>query len=186
MQTNLYFVRHAHSIYTPDEINRPLSESGIADVKRVAECLFGQRIDTVISSPYKRAIQTIEAVAESVDKEIIVMEDFRERQLSETSVDDFQFAVSKLWSNPAFSWKGGESNDTAQDRGIKATFEVLERYMGKNVVIGMHGNLMVLIMNYFDDRFDYTFWRNLTMLDVYKLTFEARKLLFVERLWKQD
>lgn len=26
--TTLYFVRHAHSTYTPDEVERPLSEKG--------------------------------------------------------------------------------------------------------------------------------------------------------------
>ena len=28
MNTNIYLVRHAHYLYTPDELNRPLSEKG--------------------------------------------------------------------------------------------------------------------------------------------------------------
>lgn len=35
MTTNLYFVRHAHSTYTPDELGRPLSEKGIQDARMV-------------------------------------------------------------------------------------------------------------------------------------------------------
>jgi 2,3-bisphosphoglycerate-dependent phosphoglycerate mutase len=50
MITNLYFVRHAHSIYTPDELGRPLSERGLSDAKLVTERLRKESIDLVISS----------------------------------------------------------------------------------------------------------------------------------------
>ena len=32
--TNVYFVRHAHSIYTPEELERPLSKRGFEDAQR--------------------------------------------------------------------------------------------------------------------------------------------------------
>jgi 2,3-bisphosphoglycerate-dependent phosphoglycerate mutase len=60
MITNIYFVRHADSSYTPEELNRPLSEKGIKDAKKVTELLSHENITKVISSPYKRAIQTVE------------------------------------------------------------------------------------------------------------------------------
>lgn len=58
--TNIYFVRHANSSYSTDELNRPLSEKGINDAKKVTELLSHENISKVISSPYKRAIQSIE------------------------------------------------------------------------------------------------------------------------------
>lgn len=42
MGTNLYLVRHAHSVYTPDERNRPLSERGCLDAKKVSNCSSGK------------------------------------------------------------------------------------------------------------------------------------------------
>ncbi len=63
MLTNLYLVRHAHSIYTPDELERPLSERGFADAQTVTKLLKKENIEFVYSSPYKRAIQTIEGLA---------------------------------------------------------------------------------------------------------------------------
>lgn len=59
----IYLVRHAHSPYTPDEWGRPLSENGFEDAKRVADFLDTVYVDRFISSPYKRAIQTIEEAA---------------------------------------------------------------------------------------------------------------------------
>ncbi len=182
MLTNLYFVRHAHSTYTPDELGRPLSENGFADAEKVSEILLKEKIDYLISSPYKRAIQTVDGI----DKEVIIEGDFRERKLSGKPVEDFEKAIIKVWEEPNFSWEGGESNIVAQDRGVKATLAILEKYEGKNIVVGTHGNIMVLIMNYFDQKYDFSFWRNLDMPDTYKLTFKKDKLREVNRIWSRS
>jgi 2,3-bisphosphoglycerate-dependent phosphoglycerate mutase len=59
----------------------------------------------------------------------------------------------------------------------------LTRYEGNNIVIGTHGNIMVLIMNYFDEKFGFEFWKELKMPDIYKLTFDKSKLKEVNRIW---
>ncbi len=42
--TNLYFIRHAHSTYTPDKLNRPLSEKGLADAEKITKILNRKRL----------------------------------------------------------------------------------------------------------------------------------------------
>lgn len=49
-------------------------------------------------------------------------------------------------------------------------------------MIGTHGNLMVLIMNYLDSKYDITFWKGLQMPDIYKLTFYGENLTSVIRI----
>lgn len=142
-------------------------------------------IDAVISSPYKRAVQTVEGVAKTLGKEIEMINDFRERTLSSVPVVDFQTAITQVWENPQFALDGGESNAVAQERGVNITYQILEKYKGKNVVIGTHGNIMVLIMNYFNEKYDFTFWQNLDMPDIYKCTFKDRELVNVQRLWER-
>ncbi|MEH7386424.1 histidine phosphatase family protein [Bacillus sp. JJ1521] len=185
MRTNLYFVRHAHSIYTPEELTRSLSEKGKEDAQRVTSILVNEKIDVVISSPYKRAIQTIEGVAHTMRQNVIIIDDFKERKLSEGPVADFDPAIRKVWEDESFSWEGGESNLIAQKRGIEATIRVLESYEGKNIVVGTHGNLMVLIMNHFDKKYDFSFWEELDMPDIYKLTFENEQLMEVNHVWQR-
>ncbi|WP_342778470.1 SixA phosphatase family protein [Paenibacillus sinopodophylli] len=73
--TNLYFVRHAHSVYTPDELKRPLSEQGVKDAKKVTELLMDFPIDYVISSPYKWAVQTVEGIAAYIGGQVEIVED---------------------------------------------------------------------------------------------------------------
>lgn len=182
MLTNLYFVRHAHSTYTPDELRRPLSGNGLANAERITQTLGKETIDFVISSPYIRAVQTVEGIAHFFCKEVIIDEGFRERKLSEGPVENFDFAITKVWEVPTFSWEGGESNVIAQKRGVEATLKVLERYEGKNIVIGTHGNIMALIMNYFDSKYDYSFWKELAMPDIYKLTFNGMTLKKINQI----
>lgn len=186
MLTNLYFVRHAHSTYTPNELKRPLSEKGKVDAQKITRNLKDENIDYVISSPFKRAVQTVEGVAQIIGKEVIIENDFKERKLSEGPVEDFQLAVTRVWEDPTFSLEGGESNVIAQKRGVKVTLKVLGRYEGKNIAVGTHGNIMVLIMNYFDKNYGFKFWKELDMPDIYKLTFDKAKLKEVNRIWSRN
>ena len=185
MITNLYFVRHAHSTYTPNELERPLSERGKEDARWITELLKEEGIDHVISSPYKRAIQTVEGIARFLDLPIELMEDYKERVLSEQPVENFSEAIEMVWDNYSYAFEGGESNYLAQKRGVEVVYQTLERFEGKNVAIGTHGNIMVLIMNYFDAKYDYNFWRELGMPDIYKLSFKGKNLIDVERISNQ-
>ncbi|MGE6755073.1 histidine phosphatase family protein [Rossellomorea sp. NPDC071047] len=183
--TQLYLVRHAHSEYTPEELTRPLSEKGMVEAEHVTELLKKEKIDAVCSSPYKRAVETVEGIAHYIDQEINIYEEIRERTLSSKPVQNFDEAISLVWEDPAFSLEGGESNLTAQKRGVQGIFKIIEEYNGKNVVIGTHGNIMVLIMSYFDPQYDIRFWRRLEMPDVYCLTFDDKNLKSVNRIWTQ-
>ncbi len=183
--TKLYLVRHAHSMYTPEELTRPLSERGKRDASYVTERLKGEDIDVVCSSPYKRAVETVEGIAVHIGQKIKVVDEMRERTLSGSPVEDFEEAISLVWADPGFSLEGGESNLTAQKRGVQGIMNIVEEYNGKNVVIGTHGNIMVLIMNYFDESYDVEFWKGLEMPDIYCLTFENEYLRDVSRIWAQ-
>ncbi|GCD11048.1 histidine phosphatase family protein [Clostridium tagluense] len=184
MNTNIYLVRHAMSSYTSDELNRPLSEKGYRDAERIRSILLTENIDTVLSSPYKRAIQTVEGIAKQIGTEIILEDGFKERKIAEGLVENFESDITKLWTNFNYAFKGGESNLEAQNRGILSLNKVLNKHYGKNIVIGTHGNIMVLIMNFFDSKYHYDFWKHLSMPDIYKLSFDDNKLAEVKRIFK--
>lgn len=184
MKTEIYFVRHAHSTYTPEELTRPLSEKGMRDARRVTRILESENLDHVVSSPFLRAVQTVEGTAASLNQDVILIHGFKERLLSSEPLDDFQGAIRKVWEEPSFHWEGGESNVDAQKRGVAAMLELLKEYEGKRVAVGTHGNIMVLIMNYFDPRYGLAFWESLDLPDVYRLTFDGVDLVQVSRLWE--
>lgn len=180
--TTIYFVRHAHSTYTKEERERPLSEKGHLDAENVTRLLKDRHIDVVISSPYKRAIQTVQGIANTYDVSIQIEEDLRERLLSSESVADFNDAVQKVWEDWDFAHEGGESNDVAQRHAVICLQNILKKYEDKNIVIGTHGNIMVLLMNYFDSKYDFRFWKTIRMPDIFKLNFHNEDLVSAERV----
>ncbi|UYX54141.1 histidine phosphatase family protein [Bacillus thuringiensis] len=182
--TTIYFVRHAHSTYTKEERERPLSEKGWLDAQNITSLLKDEKIDVVISSPYERAIQTVEGIANANKLSIQLEEDLRERLLSKEPVQDFNDAIQKVWKDWSFAYEGGESNDVAQRRAVLCMQNILGKYKGKNIVIGTHGNIMVLLMNYFDSKYDFQFWKTLHMPDVYKLIFDNNDFISAERIEK--
>lgn len=184
--TTIYFVRHAHSTYTKEERERPLSEKGHCDAENVTQLLKDKHIDVVISSPYKRAIQTVQGIANTYHVSIEIEEDLRERLLSSEPVADFNDAIENVWEDWSFAYEGGESNDVAQRRAVICMQNILKKYEDKNIVIGTHGNIMVLLMNYFDSKYDFQFWKTLHMPDVYKLTFDNNRFISAERIQSTD
>lgn len=185
MKTDIYLIRHAHSIYTPDEERRPISGKGLENVVEVTEIMKKENIDIVISSPYLRAIQTVEGIAKYRNISVEIWNDFKERINADKPFEDFDKAMEMLWGDYKFSFENGESNNVAQKRGINALYCVLEKYRGKRVAIGTHGNIMVLIMNYFDNKYNYSFWKQLDMPDIYRLQFNDKELFEVKQIWRR-
>jgi 2,3-bisphosphoglycerate-dependent phosphoglycerate mutase len=187
-KTIIYFVRHAESLYVKgSEQSRGLTPLGLINSTKIKDILIEEEIDVLISSPYERAIQTIRELSIQLNKEILLKEDLRERQLSgeEHLITDFIEAKRRLFEDPSFSFPGGESSEQAQGRAVKVLQEIIGEFDGKRVVIGTHGDIMTLMMSYFDTRYDFEFWKSTTMPDIYKLEFIDKKLINTIRLWNK-
>lgn len=78
--TTVYFIRHAEPNYNNhhDE-TRELTEKGLRDRKLVTDFLRDKRIDVVLSSPYKRSVDTVKDFADKFDHQIEIISDFREK-----------------------------------------------------------------------------------------------------------
>lgn len=188
IQTVIYFVRHAESPFIQGmELTRGLSEQGKLDAIKVKEILVGEKIDLLISSPYERAILTIRELANELGKEIRSEGDLRERQLAgeEHVISKEQFYESKrrLYEDQHYAFPDGESSLQAQERAIRVLQQILSDNSGKRIVIGTHGDIMTLMLNYFDHKYDIDFWESTTMPDIYKLEIEENQLKLVTRIW---
>lgn len=181
--TQIYLVRHAHSTVTADEVGRPLSPKGEESLSRLSKIMAGEFIDAVYSSPYRRAVQTIERIAKTYDCSISLVDGFRERQLSLAPIADREAAVQRAWQETDFALPGGESNRAAAERGITALRDVLHNQQGKRVAIGVHGTIMTLIMHALDGGYGLEFSRSLSTPDIYRLTFHGDTFVSGRRLW---
>lgn len=154
--TRVYFVRHAEPNYdNHNDTLRELSPKGMEDRKLVTRFLSDRQIDVVLSSPYKRAVDTVAHFAESRALPIGIMDGFRERRVDSGWIEDFTAFSKRQWSDFTYRLSDGECLKEVQDRNISALAEVLESYPGKNIVIGSHGTALSTIINYYDSSFGY-------------------------------
>ncbi|MGN4424866.1 histidine phosphatase family protein [Bacillus cereus group sp. MYBK30-1] len=191
MNTYIYMVRHGESPKLEgDERTRGLTEKGILDTHRVTEILKTEGIDTFISSPYKRAMLTIEKSADFYEKEILIYENLKECRFSSEDkiISDKEVypLVKKMFLKPEFSLTEGESYVDCQRRVVRVLKEILMDFQGNKIVIGTHGLVMTQMMNYFDNQYGFEFLMNTSKPDVYKLEFKEEQLINVERLWREE
>ena len=96
--TKVYFVRHAEPNYNNhNDALRELSSKGMKDRKLVTKFLVDKHIDVVLSSPYKRAIDTVKDFADSYGIEINIIYDFRERKVESGWIEDFAAFTKMQW-----------------------------------------------------------------------------------------
>lgn len=191
MNTFIYMVRHGESPKTEGtERTRGLTEKGRSDADRITELLKDEGIRVFVSSPYRRAILTLQELARHSRQKIIVFEDLKERIFlnEESRMPDADLfpLVEKSFADPNFSLKGGESNAECQTRAISVMKELLELYRGQKIAVGTHGAVMTLMMAYYDPRYDFNFLLQTSKPDVYRLEFDDQKLVQVNRLWRDS
>ena len=154
--TKVYFVRHAQPDYTNhDDMLRELTPKGLKDRELVTAFLDDKNIDVVLSSPFKRAIDTVSDFADKHNLKIEIIEDFRERKIGTSWIDDFNAYAKRQWNDFDYKFEDGESLREVQNRNIKTLYKVLDKYPNKNVVIGSHGTALSTLIHYFDPSFGY-------------------------------
>jgi len=163
----LYLVRHAHAPWRPGE-DRPLSDEGLAQARRVAAILGPIRPAAVYSSPALRAVQTVRPLAIECGLEILVEPDLRERELGCPECG-FEEAVRATWADPDFAHPEGESNVAATARALRVTDRIATVHRGETVVVSTHGNLLALTLAAIDPSAGFAFWQELGFPDVYRV-----------------
>lgn len=154
--TKVYFVRHAEPNYNNhDDMSRELSAKGIVDRELVTQFLSDKNIEAVLSSPYKRAVDTVTHLADSKGLDIEMVDDFRERKVDNIWIEDFVSFSKAQWSDFDYKLSDGESLNDVQSRNISALNGILKKYEDKNIVIGSHGTALSTIINYYDKSFGY-------------------------------
>jgi 2,3-bisphosphoglycerate-dependent phosphoglycerate mutase len=189
MKTVIYMVRHAESPFEfGQEKTRGLSPEGFEAAKRVAAYFTDVDIHYMASSSYTRASQTIQYIAEQKSLEIVEFEELIERSIKgldyKAQWEELYEGIRMSFEDLDFALEGGESTREAQMRAVPVIERLLVEQQGKNVVIGTHGNIMTIIMNYFDESYGFDFWENTSKPDIYRMTFEGKRLKKIERVWE--
>lgn len=180
MNETLYLVRHGQATGQAPEAT--LTTEGMAQAQMLAEFLSGVSIDQIVSSPFTRAIQSIEPLAQRLGMEIKMDDRLIEAVLSTIDYPDWLDRLRSTFSDFDLSFEGGESSRTATERAVASINDALQSGTDSTLTV-THGRLMTLILKHFDPKYGFEDWRNLSAPDVYRVTMKDGSSE-VERLWK--
>ena len=90
-------------------------------------------------------------------------------------IEDYNEFCKKQWEDFDYKLPGGESLNEVQERVVRALENVLQEYNGQNLVIGIHGTALAVLLNHFDSSFGYERFKEMTMPWIIDLTFEGKK-----------
>lgn len=155
--TSVYFVRHAQPDKTVhDDRTRPLIAEGLRDSIAVADLLQGRNIDLLMSSPYKRSMDTIGVLSKRLGMEIHTDENFRERNAGGWHGDNFLEFIKKQWADFDYRIMNGENLREVQARNVSALKKLLSENEDRNIVLATHGTALSTILNYYYPEYDYS------------------------------
>ena len=185
--TTIHFIRHAESdTSVRDGLTRPLTEKGLRDRRLIADYFAEIPVDRVLSSPFKRAVDTVADFAETRGLSIETIDDFRERKSDSNWMRDTDFwqFIERQWADFSYTLSDGESLATTQRRNIAALEDVLARYAGQSLMIGTHGTALSTIINHYDPTYGFADFMAMARIMpwVVKMTFEGLACTAIQKI----
>jgi 2,3-bisphosphoglycerate-dependent phosphoglycerate mutase len=163
---SIYLIRHAQA--TGQEPDAELTDEGLRQAKELAEMLADHPIQYIVSSPWKRALQTAAPLGKTVLQHIHTDERLQERVLSTLHLDNWIDVLERTYKDEDWMEEGGESSRFATARGLEVLDELWRRPEHGGAVI-THGNMLSLLIRSHDASFGFEEWKSLTNPDVYVL-----------------
>ncbi|MGM0904705.1 MAG: histidine phosphatase family protein [Bacillota bacterium] len=176
----IYVIRHCEAEGQPPEA--PLTDKGAQQAFVLAEFLSNIEVDRIISSPYRRAVESIQPLAENLNLEVEVDSRLSERILSAHMMSDWLEKLRNTFEDLDLTFEGGESSREAQKRIVEVIQEIFNSKTDCAMIV-THGNLMSLLLNHFNSSFGFEEWKNLSNPDVFLIKTENKQVTF-ERIWK--
>lgn len=181
MEKSIYMIRHCESSGQSPESQ--LTEEGFRQAKNLSGFFSNIKINRIISSPFLRAIQSVEPISEATNIKIEIEEHLSERILSETDLPDWLDKLESTFNDLELKFEGGESSKEAMSRIISVVDGVFNSEWA-NTIIVTHGNLMSLLLKKYDSSFNFDRWKSLSNPDVFILSYTNNKI-HMERLWQE-
>ncbi|MCA1713141.1 MAG: histidine phosphatase family protein [Actinobacteria bacterium] len=177
----LLLVRHATSVPPspdwPDEYERPLSPLGEQQADELVGVLRAQFPDRVLSSPYRRAVQTVAPLARALGLRVETREVLREWRSGITGSPDWRATYRESWERPAWSALGGETQLALEHRAVGALRQLAaEEPPAAVTVVGSHGTWIARALHGIGFHVDADFWFSMPMPAVYEVDVDRHEM----------
>lgn len=151
---NIYFVRHGESEANSSKIfmgaEAKLTRKGIKQSELIAERVSSMQIDTIISSPMIRAVDTANIIQKKIGGDVVVSDLFVERKrpteilgmsYGDPKVVDVMNKIKENSHIPDYHYSDEENFIDLRARAVKS-LEYIENIKEENILIVTHGVFM--------------------------------------------
>ena len=177
-QKNLYLIRHGKASMDGADRERVLDEDGIIQATSLCKKIRNQFKDKkirLISSPFKRAVQTIEKLSEDFRADIEKNPSLEEIKIGKDEKITKHQIIEKMWSDENFKVSNGSSQLEHVNQIKSELNKILKDFYQNdyNLILVSHGNSIGIILKYFlNQKFTFEDWKNISMPDMYSVSFD--------------
>ncbi|MFS0577316.1 histidine phosphatase family protein [Sporosarcina sp. 179-K 3D1 HS] len=175
MEKTVYLVKHCQA--TGQQPEAELTEEGKEQAKELHRFFEKRNIKHIISSPFTRAIQSIQPTAESQGLQVEIDGRLAEHKLISKNLKDWIERLEESVRDRDLKMAGGESSREIAKRGM----EVLESATDGTVLV-THRNTMALLLMQIDGMQGLKEWSGFSRPDVYEVKVK-KDTYFVRRIW---
>ena len=176
-QKKIYLIRHGKAVMEGTDIERALDEDGkiqaISLCKKIKE-QFKDKKMKIFSSPFKRAMQTVESLSKEMNIQIMETASLEEIKMGKDPQLSKHQIIEKMWADDNFKTENGISQSEH--------FNIIKDELNKifndfynnehDLILVSHGNSIGIILKYFFDiQFKFEDWKKISMPDMYYLEF---------------
>jgi 2,3-bisphosphoglycerate-dependent phosphoglycerate mutase len=188
MTKKLFLIRHGKAEMEGSDRERILDKDGIIQATSLCKKIKSQFQDKsvrLISSPFKRAIQTIEKLSEDFHVKIEENSSLEEINIGKDKNLSKHEIIKKMWDDENFKVENGSSQSDHIEQIKVELNKILNDFYEKdyNLILVSHGNSIGIILKYFlNQKFTFDDWKNISMPDMYSVSFdENNKVIDFQR-----
>ncbi len=180
MTKKLYLIRHGKAAMEGSDRERILDEDGIIQASSLCKKIksqFQNKSVRLISSPFKRAIQTIENLSKDFHVNIEKNSSLEEINIGKDENLSKHEIIEKMWENKNFKVVNGSSQSEHVEQIKVELNKILNDFYEKdyNLILVSHGNSIGIILKYFlNQKFTFDDWKNISMPDMYSISFDEK------------
>jgi 2,3-bisphosphoglycerate-dependent phosphoglycerate mutase len=170
----LLLVRHATSVppgqHGLDEYERPLSPLGVKQAEELVGLLLAYEPNRLLSSPFRRAVQTVAPTATALGLPVEARAALREWSSGIGPTPDWQRHYRACWEAPERAVGDGESHSALERRAMAALQQVVAETDSESVtVVGSHGAWIARALHGLGCPVDADFWLQMPMPAVFEV-----------------
>lgn len=155
---NIFLIRHGQTLANQEQIHQysttELSETGKKEAELLAFRLKEADIDQIFSSPFQRAKQTAEIIAQTTKKSVRFINELKEvkrpseiegKSIFDQQVLDIKSQIKKNIANPDWHYSNEENFWDFRKR-VATTMHILHNQPQENVLVVTHGLVIKMFL----------------------------------------